>query len=208
MLVMFPLNNENGQILRTKRWLYEALGDLMAEKPFADITVGQLCKRADVSRAVFYNHYANKEDLLHEVFKRIVSVYWKKVQLASDSSGHIKTRAAYTILCKELWRSRLFLYQIYKNNYGHLLVDYLIESCEQFYLVVLHVTPPALPEFMNYFIPYHATAMAEVLFQWICQKNPISCEQMADMLLRLLGSANVDSFLNPPINLVTVKATS
>lgn len=195
MLVMFPLNHENGQILRTKRWLYEALGDLMQEKPFSAITVGQICKRADVSRAVFYNHYTNKEELLLEIFKRIMTVYWRKVQLEADEAGYIRSRTAYTILCKELWRSRAFLRQLYFNNYSYLLIEFFEQVHDKVYSLISRKAPPKMPEYRKYFLPYHASALATLMFQWLCDQEPLPVEQMADMALRLFRSVNVDSFL-------------
>lgn len=118
MLVMFPMNQENGQILRTKRWLYEALGALLQEMPFSDITVGHICKRAYVSRSVFYNHYENKESLLFEVFRRIAAVYWTKAKLSTPKEGRLHTRTAYTILCQELMRSRSFFHALHRDGYS------------------------------------------------------------------------------------------
>ena len=38
----------------------------MAEQDYDDISIQQLVDRADVGRSTFYNHYADKEDLLLE----------------------------------------------------------------------------------------------------------------------------------------------
>ncbi len=50
--------------------LGEALLSLMADKPYAKITVTELCKKAGVSRAAFYGNYSSKDD----IFDRIVNV--------------------------------------------------------------------------------------------------------------------------------------
>lgn len=195
MLVMFPLNRENGQILRTKGWLYEALGELMLELPFADITVGHICKRACVSRTVFYNHYNNKEDLLAEIFHRITAVYRIKVQRAAEENGPLRCRTCYTILCRELWRSRVFFQGLRKNHYDWMLSEFLEQIHDDFFQLVGRKSPPEELEYRQYFIPYHANAMAELLFRWLCEEKPAPPEQMADVAVRLLNSSNVDCFL-------------
>jgi AcrR family transcriptional regulator len=52
------------RILRTRDVLGDALIALMHEQPFDSITVQQVLDRAGVSRATFYTHYRDKDDLL------------------------------------------------------------------------------------------------------------------------------------------------
>lgn len=195
---MFPLDRENAQILRTKRWMYEALMELLNEMPFASITVGHICKRAAVSRTVFYNHYDNKEALLREIFQRIMTVYRIKVEraLSLETSGH--TRTIYRILCKELMRSRAFFRQLHRDGFDGFLVDFFAQSHGEFFQLVSHKKPPEAPEYIKYFVPYHANGLSVLLFQWLCDEDPISPEQMADIAIRLLRSVNVDFFLYAP----------
>lgn len=53
---------------RTKSWLQAALRALMEEKPYEKIRVGEIAKRAQVSRQTFYLHYESKDDLLVSLF--------------------------------------------------------------------------------------------------------------------------------------------
>ena len=48
------------RIQRTYRLLHDAFTDLMEEKRFEDITVGELCERAMIRRTTFYKHFADK----------------------------------------------------------------------------------------------------------------------------------------------------
>lgn len=45
---------------KTFRSLRAAFLDLLEQHRFEDITVGQLCQRAEIRRATFYNHFADK----------------------------------------------------------------------------------------------------------------------------------------------------
>jgi AcrR family transcriptional regulator len=54
----------DARVRRTKVALGEALVTLMEEKPFDSITVQDVLDRAHVSRATFYTHYSDKDDLL------------------------------------------------------------------------------------------------------------------------------------------------
>ena len=50
--------------MRTRRALLDALLLLMAERGWDDISVQDICSRADVGRSTFYLHYQGKEQLL------------------------------------------------------------------------------------------------------------------------------------------------
>jgi AcrR family transcriptional regulator len=57
------------RVRRTQKMLQEALIDLIAERGFDSITVGDIAERAMVNRATFYRHYQDKYDLLQKIFE-------------------------------------------------------------------------------------------------------------------------------------------
>lgn len=52
----------------TKKALAQALKDLMEEKPFSKISVGNICALCNMNRKSFYYHFKDKYDLLHWIF--------------------------------------------------------------------------------------------------------------------------------------------
>lgn len=52
------------RVQRTRRALHEALLELMMERGWDDISVQDLCDRADIGRSTFYMHFSSKEKLL------------------------------------------------------------------------------------------------------------------------------------------------
>jgi len=60
------------RIARTQASLQQALLELAQERPFAEITVGDIAERAGVNRSSFYQHYADKETLLADALDAIV----------------------------------------------------------------------------------------------------------------------------------------
>lgn len=52
------------RVRKTRRALTHALYDLMCEKGLDSITVTELCERAEVRKATFYKHFADKNELL------------------------------------------------------------------------------------------------------------------------------------------------
>ncbi len=56
---------------RTKKHLMNALVELMEERPFAELSVVDICERAMVHRTTFYAHFTDKEDLLRYVIAEL-----------------------------------------------------------------------------------------------------------------------------------------
>ena len=55
--------------ITTKKTLAAALKDLAFTEPFAKISIGDICKRCDMSRKTFYYHFKDKEDLVNWIFE-------------------------------------------------------------------------------------------------------------------------------------------
>lgn len=66
--------NSNRMVEKSKKAIKDALLEIMYEKDFKDITVGELLKKANISRGTFYAHFKNLEDV--------------KQQLIQDLYGH------------------------------------------------------------------------------------------------------------------------
>lgn len=56
----------DSRVLRTKKRLYKAMGELLEEKAFNEITVTDLTKKAKTTRKTFYTHYQDKIELIEE----------------------------------------------------------------------------------------------------------------------------------------------
>jgi AcrR family transcriptional regulator len=57
------------RVWRTHHLLQEAMIELITEKGFEGITVGDIAERAMVNRATFYRHYQDKYDLVSRIFE-------------------------------------------------------------------------------------------------------------------------------------------
>ncbi len=63
----------NLRVRRTQKLLREALIELIEERGFDALTVGELTERAMVSRAAFYRTYQDKYDLVEQIFEEAMS---------------------------------------------------------------------------------------------------------------------------------------
>ncbi len=58
----------NLRVRRTQKLLREALVELIEERGFEALTIGEITERAMVSRAAFYRNYEDKYDLVAQIF--------------------------------------------------------------------------------------------------------------------------------------------
>ena len=52
----------------TKKAMAEALKELSVNTPFSKISVGDICKKCNMSRKTFYYHFKDKDDLVNWIF--------------------------------------------------------------------------------------------------------------------------------------------
>ena len=57
------------RIRRTQKFVQEAIIELITEKGFDAVTVGDIAERAMINRATFYRHYQDKYDLVAKIFE-------------------------------------------------------------------------------------------------------------------------------------------
>ena len=137
---------DDKRITRTKRNLKNTLKKLLRRKPYADITVTELCKDAETSRITFYAHYNGKNDLADELVRDLfgeVNENLERLQRQNNPSGD-PVRAAENMLS-----AILGCYEANREFFSRLNVKespYLFSS---FYDHILSAVEEKLSEVLN-----------------------------------------------------------
>jgi AcrR family transcriptional regulator len=63
----------NLRVKRMQKLLREAVIELIEERSFEALTIGEITERAMVSRAAFYRNYQDKYDLVEQIFEEAMS---------------------------------------------------------------------------------------------------------------------------------------
>jgi AcrR family transcriptional regulator len=121
---------EDRRVVKTRTAINQALMDLVGEREYDDITVGDIIGRADGGRSTFYQHYQNKD----EVFRAVVmggmeacadaavggehqaylsdwlQIFWDnrksgRVMLTASNTRQFISRALAELLCERLERA-------------------------------------------------------------------------------------------------------
>ncbi|MEM7531762.1 MAG: TetR/AcrR family transcriptional regulator [Chloroflexota bacterium] len=60
---------------RTRRWLQNALRELVQKKSYHKITIGEIVTKAEVARTTFYLHFESKDELLLSLFDNLFTEF-------------------------------------------------------------------------------------------------------------------------------------
>ncbi len=77
------------RIRRTHKFLQEAMIELITEKGFDAITVGDIAQRAMINRATFYRHYQDKYDLVAKIFEETANQLVENMKPLHKDTRHI-----------------------------------------------------------------------------------------------------------------------
>ena len=69
---------------RTRKAIYAAFEELLAEQPYGDVTVAAIIERADIGRSTFYAHFATKDELLEHMCTELFAHVFEGV----DANAH------------------------------------------------------------------------------------------------------------------------
>lgn len=66
-------NVEDARYRKSEERIQDALGELLSAKVLADVSVSELARKANVSRATFYAHYDNVGDVFDQMVAKMLS---------------------------------------------------------------------------------------------------------------------------------------
>ncbi len=69
--------NRDLRVVKTRRIIRGTFMSLLSEKPMSDITISELCQRAEINRKTFYRHYAALSDVAAELENEILDEFSK-----------------------------------------------------------------------------------------------------------------------------------
>ena len=134
------------RLRKTYQSLHAAFTELLEEKRFEELTVGELCDRAAIRRTTFYKHFADKYDYFAFYLQEMMSTL--QHHLPQDSAPS----AAFVHMCRELLdflhlHSRM-VSNIRDSSMFPLLLDILLVLAGFFLdcnVLLLVLTPLLLP---------------------------------------------------------------
>lgn len=105
MVIQMTGEKLDPRIRRTRGYIQGAFRDLLDEKGFKSITVREITERAEVNRATFYAHYADKYALLNETLQLIFREELERRSLNVCHYSQENLRALMMTVCEFIHKS-------------------------------------------------------------------------------------------------------
>lgn len=172
---------------RTRRYLGQALQELIIEKSYETITIQDITDRADLNRATFYLHFTSKEELLGDFLESQFDELVERIEEETEGDVHKDL----TISAKIVFEHAAEYADLYKvllgaNGQGvvmHRILHYIARHDEGWLAEEFEDTAVSIP------IPILARHFAGSLFScvtwWLENDMPYSVDEMAAMLEKM-----------------------
>jgi len=174
---------------KTREAIFAAFIELLSEKDFSRITVGEIIDRADIGRATFYSHFETKDYLLKEFSEELFCHIF-------DASDDVPSGHRHIFRCDAPSSVFLHLFRHLQNNDNNLLKLLSCPNNELFLgyfksnlreLIVSQLPlfearkSEKLPE--NFWIDHISSVLTETIRWWIANGRKESPETITEYFL-------------------------
>lgn len=166
-------SGSNPSALRSREWLRQALIELLKEKSYQQITIKDMCKKADLSRQTFYQIYTSKEEVMEYHFMHLFEAFAEENRDFHHTSIRQLSCAFFTFF----YEQRGFVAELINNN-----ITYILEEQFETYLpkIELFCKINSTEMYPDYSVAYIAGALTQMLIHWFKQKFSISIDEIAN----------------------------
>jgi AcrR family transcriptional regulator len=163
---------ENSSIM--KEYIAESLLILMKKKPYVDISISEITKKAGVNRSTYYRNFKSKDDIIKFYFNEKILLSYK----GNIMDPNISSKNRLLKLFKHYQNYKKDLALIYKNGLAYLFLDvfnnYIITSTET------HSDEEICELY------WYAGAIFNSLIFWISNDSDKSPERMSELYASLM----------------------
>ena len=187
-----PTVSDDRRSIRTKKFIRQALSELIEEKGFNNISVTEITTRADINRGTFYLHYSDKYDMLEKIENEVIQEFHTSAQSMNCFKEELDTETE--ILC---FMSKYF--HFIKENAAfmkailgpkgdpnfQIKIKQLIKDnlFEKMLLIELHKDRMLVPK--EYLLSYILSAHLGVIQYWLESGMKSSPEEMTLILSKI-----------------------
>ena len=179
---------ESRRTQMTKMLLKTALIELMQAKPFRQITIKELCERADLNRTTFYLHYNDQQSVLKDVEDELIQ---KTNAFIDESSVDIKTIDLIESFLVYIQNNREMFKTVLTNNPDDEFKMTFI-SCS------LSRIRDNLPVYIDqtstrYVLTFIMHGCINIIIEWLESDCDLSAKEIAQLIFKLCNDIYKDS---------------
>ncbi|MBD5085449.1 MAG: TetR/AcrR family transcriptional regulator [Clostridiales bacterium] len=173
---------KNPSALRSKDWLRKALLQLLAERKYTQITIKEICAKADLSRQTFYQMFDSKDEVMEYHF---MTLFQEFSQNCNDFE-HITISDITCQFFQFFYQHRKFVKELIENN-----MTYILEQQFEIYLrqIALFRSLNDKETHPDYSLAYIAGALTQILIHWFQCGFDLSAEEAGNMTEQMMTGA-------------------
>ena len=171
---------KNPIAIQSRNWMIDALFYLMEEQPYHKISIGAICKKADLSRQTFYNCFQEKDDIFRVYLKNHFAEISAKL-IANNQFCMEDFINSYSGFFIENEKS---LKLMIEHHLEHLILQ---EISVYISILVSKFSINEHPNKCKYGQAFLSGALTQILIYWIKDTNPISSDELSEILSNLLS---------------------
>lgn len=164
----------NPSALRSMEWLQKALLQLLDEKKYSQITIKEICMRADLSRQTFYQIFDSKDEIMQYHF----SILFQEFTEECDSFENITISQIAYHFFSFFYKHRKFVEILISNNLTFLLIqqfEIYLKKIDLFLIINNNEDYP------DYTTAYIAGALTQILIHWFEQSFNLSIKELSKL---------------------------
>lgn len=172
-------NSKTQEELSVKQRLAYCLLELMDTIPFDKISVSNIVERSGISRATFYRHFIDKNELLSWIYLNIVA-YDAIMYDCTDT-----LRKKLIVYCQSFMDNIVYYKKAFSYMAQNSLFDTMIQRSDESTTerVKRQSNKDTLDETLTYAIKHYTRGNVRMLYEWIMAGTPGTAEHHADLML-------------------------
>lgn len=173
--------NDDLRSKKSKEWIYEALCQLIETKPYFQITITELIKRAGVGRSTFYRNYDIIDDVLIEKLDSIFEDFYKHI-FDNQFIQQFELSSQLFIPVFNFWKKdSQILETIIKADRLHILNTRFLKSIN-FVITKFNLFSTLNESDLQYATVIISGIVQSVLVKWVNDGKNISAEKLTQII--------------------------
>lgn len=167
------------RVIVTKRFLKSSLIELLRYKSIHEITIKEICEKADVNRTTFYNHYSSQFDLYDEVINDVFDNIHIKQHETFDDPSLTSSQAAHLFLTRvfEFAEDNIDLCMVLLGDNGSVSMgEAFTKHIDSF------ITVPNPSKHLRYSMQFIAAGILNLIWLWLNEKDRVPASKMAELI--------------------------
>ena len=152
----------DARIIKTKKKIQEALFLILQNKKIHEVSISEICKKANINRNTFYAHFSTPETVLDSIAEEYLSEQYNMLNRCSTTKEIVVTACKYIALHKK--KNLILLENLALESFVARGVDYAAHSM---LYVVDNKEERFTPEEIHMIHTYICSGAVAIIMDWL-----------------------------------------